>query len=140
MKKINEKLFIAPQLTAETIRQAKAEGITAIINNRPDGEEAGQPSAAENSKVAAAEGLGYTHIPIVPGQITQDKVRAFQDAVAQAPGPVLAHCKTGTRAAMLHVIGEVLDGRMDMREIAPLGQTLGTDLSGAEKWLSANGH
>lgn len=139
MKQVTEKLFIAAQLTADDIRSAKAKGIAAIVNNRPDGEEAGQPTAAENRHVAEAEGLSYTYIPIAAGQITEDKVRAFQRAVAEADGPVLAHCKTGTRSATLHAIGEMLDGRMAKDQIAPLGQHLGVDLAGAVKWLDANG-
>lgn len=138
MKQVSDKLFIAPQLTAGDIRAAKAAGIAAIVNNRPDGEEAGQPTSEENRRIAQAEGLGYTHIPVVPGQVTRDHVKDFQAAVDQADGPVLAHCKTGTRSATLYAIGEVLEGRMSKDEVMPLGQRLGTDLSGAVKWLDAN--
>lgn len=59
MKQISDTLYIAPQLTADDIRQAKAKGFAAIMNNRPDGEEPGQPSAAENRKVAEGEQLAY---------------------------------------------------------------------------------
>lgn len=140
MKQIAEKLYVAPQLTAADIRDAKAKGVVAIINNRPDGEEPGQPTAAENGAVAVAESLGYTHIPVVPGQIGEGQVRAFQKALAEANGPVLAHCKTGTRSATLYVIGEVLDGRMRKDEVIGFGQSAGLDLSGAVKWLDAHGH
>ena len=139
MKQISDRLSVAPQLTADDIRQAKAEGFAAIINNRPDGEELGQPTAAQNRKVAEGEGLAYTHIPVVPVQVSEDQVRAFQKALSEAEGPVLAHCKGGTRAATLYAIGEVLDGRMKKHEIALLGHSLGLDLSGAAKWLDANG-
>lgn len=138
MKQVTDKLFIAPQLTADDIRAAKASGIAAIVNNRPDGEEAGQPNSLDNRRVAETEGLSYTHIPVVPGQITRGQVSDFQLALAEADGPVLAHCKTGARSATLHTIGEVLDGRMAKDGIAPLGQRLGIDLSGAVKWLDAN--
>lgn len=138
MRKVSERLHIAPQLSADDIRRAKREGIAAIINNRPDGEEPGQPDAAGNAAVAAAEGLGYVHIPVVPGRILLEQVRGFQRALAAAPGPVLAHCKTGTRSATLHVIGEVLDGRMAKADVIPFGRGLGLDLSGAVAWLDAN--
>lgn len=138
MKQVTDKLYIAPQLTADDIRAAKARFIAAIVNNRPDGEEPGQPRSSENRRVAGTEGLGYTHIPVVPGQVTRDHVADFQAALARAEGPVLAHCKTGARSATLHAIGEVLDGRMSKDEIVPLGQRLGVDLSGAVKWLDAN--
>lgn len=89
--------------------------------------------------VAESEGLGYSHIPVVPDQVGESKVRAFQKALCEAGGPVLAHCKTGTRAATLYAIGEVLDGRLRKDEVAPLGQSVGLDLSGAVKWLDGHG-
>ncbi|MGN6769310.1 MAG: TIGR01244 family sulfur transferase [Rhizobiaceae bacterium] len=140
MKQVSEKLYVSPQLRADEIHQAKAKGFAAIINNRPDGEEPGQPGATENRMLAHSEGLSYIHIPIVPGQISEGHVRAFQKAVLEAGGPVLAHCKTGTRSATLYAIGEVLDRRMGKDEVARLGQRLGLDISAAVKWLEANGH
>ena len=135
MKKLTDKLYVRPQVAAEDIRSAKANGFATIINNRPDDEERGQPSAADNRAVAVAEGMGYTHIPVVPGQIIETQIRAFQDALSKTDGPVLAHCKTGIRSATLYVLGEVLDGRMRKDEVAPLGTRLGLDLTGAVKWL-----
>lgn len=140
MKQISDRLYVASQLSADDIRQARSKGFAAIINNRPDREEPGQPTAAENRVVAESEGLGYSHIPVVPGQLDENQVRAFQQALSEAGGPVLAHCKTGTRAALLYVIGEVLDGRMSKDEVAPFGRSLGLDLSGAVKWLDGYGH
>ncbi|MDQ6434607.1 TIGR01244 family sulfur transferase [Mesorhizobium sp. LHD-90] len=140
MKKVSDKLSIAPQVIADDISHAAANGFAAIINNRPDNEEAGQPSAGENRMVAEREGLCYSHIPVVPGQVKEWQVRAFQKALAEARGPVLAHCKTGARSTTLYVIGEVLDGRMSKEEVALLGQRLGFDLSGVVKWLDAHGH
>jgi uncharacterized protein (TIGR01244 family) len=139
MKKISDRLYVAPQLTANDIRQARAQGIAAIINNRPDGEEPGQPSAAQNRSVAEVEQLAYAHIPVTAGQVSEGQVRAFQKALSEAGGPVLAHCKTGTRSATLYAIGEVLDGRMSKDRVIPFGQSVGLDLSGAVKWLDAHG-
>lgn len=110
-----------------------------IINNRPDGEEPGQPSASDSRSVAEGQELAYAHIPVTAGQISERQVRAFQEALSEAEGPVLAHCKTGTRSAMLYAIGEVLDGRMGKNEVVPFGQSVGLDLSGAVKWLDAHG-
>lgn len=138
MKQVSAKLHVSTQVTAADLAKAKAAGVTAIINNRPDGEEPGQPSAAENAAAAADLGLGYSHIPVAPGQYSLDEVRAFQAAMSAADGPVLAHCKTGTRSASLYAIGEALDGRMSRDDILSLGQSLGLDLAGAVRWLDAN--
>ena len=112
MKQISDRLYVAPQLTADDIRRARAQGFRAIINNRPDGEEPGQPSATDNRSVAEGEQLAYIHIPVTAGQISEGQVRAFRAALSEAEGTVLAHCKTGTRSAILYAIGEVPDGRM----------------------------
>jgi len=140
MKKVTDKLHVGSQVTVDGIGRAKGEGIAAIVNNRPDGEEAGQPAAAQVRKAAEAAGLGYIHLPVVSGRIEEDEVRAFQKAVAAAPGPVLAHCRSGTRSLTLYVLGEVLDGRMNKDEVIPFGQRLGFDLAGAVKWLEARGY
>lgn len=140
MKRISEKLSIAPQVMADDICHAAANGFVVIVNNRPDNEEPDQPSAGESRTVAEREGLGYSHIPVAPGQVEEWQVRAFQKALAEARGPVLAHCKTGARSTTLYVIGEVFDGRMSKEEVPLLGQHLGFDLSGAVKWLDAHSH
>ena len=81
------------------------------INNRPNGEEAHQPGSAAEKSAAEDAGLGYSFIPVAGPHITEADVRAFQEAVAAAPGPVFAHCRSGTRSSTLYAIGEVLDGR-----------------------------
>jgi sulfide:quinone oxidoreductase len=72
-----------------------------VINNRPDGEEPGQPGSDELAAAAEANGLVYRHIPVVPGQWQDEQIAAFADALADLPGPTLAFCRTGTRAATL---------------------------------------
>lgn len=139
MKKISDRLYVAPQLNPEDMSKAKAQGFTAIVNNRPDGEEPGQPAAEMNRQAAAAAGLCYTYIPVVAGRIGLRQVRDFQQALAASDGPVLAHCRTGTRSAILHAIGEVLDGRMSRADVLELGQLLRLDLSPAIAWLDIHG-
>jgi uncharacterized protein (TIGR01244 family) len=138
MHKVSDKLLVSRQLDPSDIEAARQMGVSAIINNRPDGEEPGQPAAAAHREIAEAKGLDYAHVPMAPGQVTLDKVRAFQEALHAAPGPVLAHCKTGTRSATLFAIGEVLDGRMSRSDVLALGDRIGLDLSGALKWLDLN--
>lgn len=138
MKQVTDKLWIAPQPTVADFAAAKAKGIARIINNRPDREELGQPTASESSAEAAGHGFSYVHIPVVPGKTTISDIRAFQEALSQADGPVLAHCRTGTRSLTLWAIGEVLDGRMTAAELDELGGRMGVDLAGAKDWLKAN--
>jgi uncharacterized protein (TIGR01244 family) len=134
--RISDKLAVAGQPSPEAFRQLKTDGFTAVINNRPDGEEAHQPGSAAEKISAEDVGLGYRFIPVAGPQITEADVRAFQEAVAAPPGPVFAHCRSGTRSLTLYAIGEVLDGRMQSEDVGPFGQTYCFDLTMAEQWLA----
>jgi len=89
------------QVTLEDIAAAQAEGFAAVINNRPDGEQPGQLAGAEIEAAARAHGLTYTAIPVDHSGFREDQVVAMADALKNAPGPVLAFCRSGTRSTFL---------------------------------------
>jgi uncharacterized protein (TIGR01244 family) len=136
--RITDKLSVIGQPPPGAFPVFAAEGFSAIINGRPDGEEIGQPASAAEQAAAIGAGLDYIHIPVTGATITIAHVRAFQSAIAAAKGPVLAHCKSGTRALTLHAIGEVLDGRMRAQDVRAFGVAHGFDLAGAEAWLAVH--
>jgi uncharacterized protein (TIGR01244 family) len=137
--RISEKLAVAEQPSPDAFRQFKADGFTAVINNHPNGEEPNQPGSAAEKCAAEGAGLCYSFIPVAFPQITEADVRAFQKAVADVPGPVLAHCRSGTRSLTLYAIGEVLDGRMSAEDVRPFGKKFGFDLMVAEQWIARRG-
>lgn len=79
--------------------------------------------------------MDYGFIPVDGPTITEADIRAFQQKMAEAGGPVFAHCKGGTRALTLYVLGEALDGRIQRSDIEDFGKTHGFDLSAATRWL-----
>ena len=101
IKHITPDFAVSPQISAAQLAQLKAAGFTTVICNRPDHEDAGQPTFAEIKAAAEAAGLEAHHIPIVPGQATEDDVVAFGTAVTTAQGKVLAYCRSGGRAQSL---------------------------------------
>ena len=133
---ISDKLFIAPQPSLTDFADLAAAGFKGVISNRPAHEQAGQPSPADERRVAEAGGMSFHFIPVTASTITEADVRAFQTAVSDIAGPVFAHCRSGVRAATLHAIGEVLDGRLAQQDLAELSRTWGVDLSIATKWLA----
>ncbi|MBN9062777.1 MAG: TIGR01244 family phosphatase [Rhizobiales bacterium] len=137
--RINERLSVAGQMSTADVAKAVTAGFRTIINNRPDGEEPGQPPSDVIEAAAQRDGLSYVRLPVRGPDITEDKVRAFQAAIANSDGPVLAHCRSGTRSLTLFVIGEALDGRMRVQEIEAFGARNGFDLRGAVAWLRAHG-
>lgn len=138
--KITDKLSVAKQPGVEEFGALAKAGFKALINNRPDGEDQLQPGSAGEARAAEAAGLAYTHIPVTGATITGADVEKFRATVEAADGPVLAHCKGGTRSLSLFVIGEVVAGHMRADEVKAFGARHGFDLAGAEAWLTYNGY
>ena len=131
--KLSPDVTVASQPDLSEFRDIAAEGYGAVVNNRPDGEDPTQPGSEAEEAAAEEAGLAYAHIPM--GPVTESTVRHFRSVVQGAAGPVLVHCRSGTRSANLWAIGEVLDGRMELADLGPLGRQIGLDLSGAAGWL-----
>jgi uncharacterized protein (TIGR01244 family) len=100
-RKIDDHFLAAPQIAVDDIAEAKALGITTIINNRPDGEEPSEPQGAEIEAAAAAAGLDYVAIPVTHAGFSGPQVAAMAVALEKADGPVLAYCRSGTRSTLL---------------------------------------
>lgn len=116
--KLADGFFVAPQITPADVETARAVGITLIINNRPDGEETGQPEGAAIAAAAAAAGIAYVAIPVSGAGIGPEHLDAFDRAVAGAEGGVLAYCRSGTRSTVLRAManaraGEPVDSIID---------------------------
>jgi sulfide:quinone oxidoreductase len=94
---LTEKLSVSSQLTPPDLTAAADQGIRSIINNRPDGEASDQPTSAEIEAAAAALGLGYRHIPVVPGQIHDKDIANFSTALAELEAPIRGSPNTSTR-------------------------------------------
>jgi uncharacterized protein (TIGR01244 family) len=128
-------LLAAGQPDAATLAGLAGSRFAGIVNVRPDGEEGGQIGHEQAAAIAREAGLAYAYVPVRSAAITEADIRAFQRAVAETKGPAYAHCRSGTRVAILHLLGEVLDGRMRAEEIIPFGAGLGLDLSAAKAWI-----
>jgi len=100
-KTLSKNYSVSPQLSFDDVRAAAAQGFKTIICNRPDGEEAEQPTAEAISAEASALGLGFAHIPVTSGAITKADVAAHAAALRDNPGPVLAFCRSGGRSTEL---------------------------------------
>ena len=94
-------LSVTGQITKDQLAQIAAQGFRAIICNRPDGEEPGQPSFAQIEEAARAAGLAARYLPVTGADLTDDKAAAFAGLLKTLPGPVLAYCRSGMRSATL---------------------------------------
>jgi uncharacterized protein (TIGR01244 family) len=137
--RVTDAFAVAKQPHLDDVRALASEGFQTLINVRPENEEPGQPSSADEQGAAKQAGMGYAHIPVGVKSITYEDVRDFQKAMEGSDGPVIGHCKSGLRALALYTIGEVVDGRLRPDEVSAFGKRLGFDLSFVEAWLNKNG-
>jgi len=107
---LGEGLSVAGRLDRADIDALARAGVRTILNNRPDGEDPGQLPAAEARRLAEAHGMTYHHIPITAATLSRADVDAFAAALKDAPAPVVAHCRTGTRSALLWALARMREG------------------------------
>lgn len=134
-KKLGPDLLVSGQITAADIDAAAAAGIRTIINNRPDGEEPGQPTSAELAARANAHNIAYHHIPISNGNFDEDSIEAFSQVLRTANGDILAFCRTGTRSTTLWGLSRA--GARPTAQILDAAKAAGYDLSSHRKRIDA---
>ncbi len=108
--RLTDTVAVAGQLAPADLAAAAASGFAMIVNNRPDGEEPGQPPAEAMRAAASAAGLGYADIPVDHHGLGHEQVEAMAGVLDSATGPVLAFCRSGTRSANLWALAEARRG------------------------------
>ena len=136
---IESRLSVSGQPNEAEIADLSTKGFALLINNRPEGEEPDQLGSAAEAAAAEAAGLAYLHLPVTGPGITHEDIARFREAVESAPGPVLAHCRSGSRSLTLWALSEVLAGRLRRDDLLAYGRERGFDLSGAVRWLDTHG-
>jgi|TARA_R110000772_G_scaffold18400_21_gene51556 uncharacterized protein (TIGR01244 family) len=134
-RKINDNISVSPQITLEDIAAAKAEGVTLIINNRPDGEDPSAPQSADIEAAARDEGLKYIAIPITHSGFSGPQVDAMIAALADGD-KILAYCRSGTRSTLLWSLAQAKQG-VSPDEIARLAGNAGYDITPVRAMVDA---
>jgi uncharacterized protein (TIGR01244 family) len=101
LRQLTDTLSVSGQIDEADVELLAAQGFRSLINNRPDGEVAGQPASAAIAALAERHGMTYQYLPVISGQMQDVQVEAFAQALTTLPAPVLAFCRTGTRSTML---------------------------------------
>jgi uncharacterized protein (TIGR01244 family) len=134
IRKLDERTLIAGQIDPAEIAEMVAGGVTMIVNNRPDGEDPGQPSSAEIEQAAHAAGIHYRHVPVGSSGLSQDQVQAMADAMEATGGTTLAFCRSGTRSIYLWALARTGAGA-DVEDVARKAAEAGYDLTPIRPYL-----
>ena len=127
LKRINDDVSVAPQISPDDMPAIKAAGFAAVINNRPDGEAPDQPTSATMQAAAEAAGLAYHYIPLGRDGVSPAMVEETGAAFEGSDGPVLAFCRSGTRSTTLWALSQA--GKMPAQEIVAQAAHAGYDMS-----------
>ena len=126
--KLSDSVWVAPQITVADVAQAAAQGITLIVNNRPEDESPDQTPGEDIAAAAAAAGLAYVAIPVGHSGFSEPQIIALGKALDEAPGPVLAYCRSGTRSTLLWSLTQASRGHSP-EAIASQAAKAGYDIS-----------
>ena len=95
-RRIDDTILVSPQIEPADLAEAAAQGVTFVINNRPDDEEAGQPAGEAIEEAAVRAGLRYAAIPVTHAGFSHAQVDAMATALESATGPVTWKRASGT--------------------------------------------
>jgi uncharacterized protein (TIGR01244 family) len=126
-RQIDDKTLIAGQIAPEDVPALKQLGVTMIVNNRPDGEDVGQPESDEIEAAAQAAGIEYRHVPIARGLGPSD-IEAMREAInSVGEGKLFAFCRSGNRSVLSWAVARSEDG-VSREELNRLANEAGFDL------------
>ena len=122
IRKLDDRIWVSGQIASHEVAGLAESGVTMLVNNRPDGEEADQPPAAEIEAAAEQAGIAYRFVPILRG-IGPADVESMQEAMrAAGDGKLLAFCRSGTRSALAVALAKRDEGASSDEVIQKLNE------------------
>ena len=127
-RRLSGTMLASPQITVADVAAARDEGVTLIVNNRPEDESADQTPGAEIEAAARAAGIDYLAIPIGHAGFSHPQVQKLAEALGKAEGQVLGYCRSGTRSTLLWALAQASRGE-DPEALAAAAISAGYDVS-----------
>ena len=129
------------QPSIDEIAELADRGYRSIIGNRPENESEDQPKWLDLKAAAAKRGMEAVQIPVVMGQISDEQVETFREALEQLPKPIAVFCRSGTRAAVMWALANQASLTVDERiaiaskegyDLEPFRQRIARETSNAQ--------
>ena len=126
-RQLDDNTLVNGQIGPEDVAALAEQGVTLIINNRPDGEDVGQPTSDAIEEAARAAGVDYRHVPIARGLGPSD-IEAMREAIHEVgDGKLFAFCRSGNRSTLAWAVARSEDG-VSKEELNRLANEAGFDL------------
>ena len=131
---VTPEFAIGPQVSPEDFEPIRAAGFASVLNARPDSEAGQFLVSQEAERLARANGLAFAHCPSENHALFETEIiDRFERALIELPKPVFAHCKTGTRAAILWALVE--SRRREVEDVIATLRAAGQELEFLEEEL-----
>ena len=94
-------VYVCGQLFQSDLQLIAAQGVRCIVNNRADGESAGQPLSADLAKGAEELGMTFVNFPVDAIAIGRQDVEEFAKLCEGLERPLLLFSRSGKRSIKL---------------------------------------
>ncbi|MGH1422440.1 MAG: TIGR01244 family sulfur transferase [Hyphomonas sp.] len=133
IRQVTDAFAVAPQISEADVQAIADAGYKTIVANRPDGEGGvDQPRMGAVRAAAESLGLAFAALPF-SGAPTPEIVERLSHILNDAPQPVLAYCRTGTRSITAWALTHA--GQGTSQEIVEAASAAGYDLSSISSLL-----
>ena len=110
LRQLDDKTLVSGQISPDQVPDIARQGVTMIVNNRPDGEDPEQPLGADIEAAAQQAGIVYRHVPIARG-LGPAAVDDLQEAMrACGDGKMLLFCRSGNRSTLAWAVARAEEG------------------------------
>lgn len=101
VRKINDELAIAGQITSDQLIQLAGEGYASVLNLRLPNETG---VLCEESQTVEHLALKYVNLPLKADSLNLEMTTPILQALDSLPKPILIHCDTALRAAAIALL------------------------------------
>lgn len=122
-KQVQDNIFIGGQPSGQDLQAAAGQGIKNVVDLRLPSEEGAAPRSGELG------GLLHSNLPVDKTALSDSMVEEFDRLLCGLEGPVLIHCATGARAALLLALSRAKAERLDAAATFALAREMGFDLA-----------
>ncbi|MFB2773032.1 beta-lactamase hydrolase domain-containing protein [Pelatocladus sp. BLCC-F211] len=126
VKKINDELVVAGQVTSEQLQQAATEGFKSVLNLRSPDE---QGFLHDEQQQAESLGLEYMNIPVKVAELSEELTTEILKKIDNLPKPALIHCGVGMRAGAMALMNVATRQGMTSEQAFDKAGQIGFDCS-----------
>ena len=127
IRRLSDDFAVSPQIAISDLPAIWEAGFRTLICNRPDGEDTGQPDAADVEAAARKIGFEFAQISAESGKAAMPHAIETRRFLANAPKPVFAYCRSGTRCTVIWSL--MMISELEANDILAATAAAGYDMS-----------